>query len=81
MPEYMPSAAHMAGRPSGTGRGYLKGVVKEIVHESGRSAPLAKVVFKNPYRFQKDVQLMCAAEGMYSGMFIYCGKKATLTVL
>ena len=60
--------------------GYVKGVIRDIVHESGRGAPMAKVVFKNPYRFQKDTMSMVAVEGMYAGMFIYCGKKATLTI-
>jgi len=60
--------------------GYIKGIVKEIMHEPGRGSPLARVVFKNPYRFQKDTHLIVAAEGMYTGMFIYCGKKATLTI-
>jgi len=60
--------------------GYIKGVVKEIVHEPGRGAPLAKVQFQNPYRFQRDNEVMVAAEGMYSGQFIYAGKKAALTV-
>ncbi|CAM9571761.1 unnamed protein product [Chrysoparadoxa australica] len=60
--------------------GYIKGVVKAIVHESGRGAPLAKVQFQNPYRYQKDNELIVAVEGMYTGQFIYCGKKAALTV-
>ena len=33
--------------------GYIKGVVKEIVHDPGRPAPLAKVVFRDPYKFKK----------------------------
>lgn len=28
--------------------GYIKGVVREIVHDSGRGAPLARVSFRNP---------------------------------
>jgi len=60
--------------------GYVKGVVKEIVHESGRGAPLAKVQFQNAYHFKKDNELMIAVEGMYTGQFIYCGKKASLTI-
>jgi len=27
--------------------GYIKGVVRDIVHDSGRGAPLAKVVFRD----------------------------------
>jgi len=28
-------------------RGYIKGIVKDIVHDPGRGAPLAKVVFRD----------------------------------
>jgi len=61
-------------------QGFIKGVVKEIVHDSGRGAPLARIVFRNPYRFRLDKELMVAAEGIYSGQFVYCGKKAQLAV-
>jgi len=27
--------------------GYIKGIVRDIVHDSGRGAPLAKVVFRD----------------------------------
>ena len=60
--------------------GYVKGVVKAIVHESGRGAPIAKVQFQNSYRFQRDNELFVAAEGLYEGAFIYCGAKAQLAV-
>jgi large subunit ribosomal protein L8e len=60
--------------------GYIKGVVSEIVHDPGRGAPLAKIKFRNPYKYKVDQELFIAAEGMYSGQFIYCGRKATLTV-
>jgi large subunit ribosomal protein L8e len=60
--------------------GYIRGVVKEIVHDPGRGAPLAKVVFRNPYRFRDQTETFIANEGMYSGQFIYAGKNATLTV-
>ncbi len=55
-------------------------MVKEIVHDPGRGAPLAKVVFRNPYRFQLRTETFIANEGMYTGQFIYAGKNATLTV-
>jgi large subunit ribosomal protein L8e len=68
--------------------------VKEIIHDSGRGAPLAKVVFRNPYKFkmQTETFIACVAlrfrvaadrrsnEGMYTGQFIYAGKSATLTI-
>uniref|UniRef100_A0A7R9UAP5 Ribosomal protein L2 C-terminal domain-containing protein n=1 Tax=Pinguiococcus pyrenoidosus TaxID=172671 RepID=A0A7R9UAP5_9STRA len=60
--------------------GYVKGLVKEILHEPGRGAPLARIQFQNPYKYQKDNELMVCAEGMYSGQFIFCGKKADLSV-
>ena len=28
--------------------GFIKGVVREIIHDSGRGAPLARVTFRNP---------------------------------
>merc|ERR1712216_708271 len=34
--------------------GYIKGVVKKIVHESGRGAPIAHVVFKDPERIAQS---------------------------
>jgi len=58
--------------------GYIKGVIKEIIHDPGRGAPLARVVFRNPYRYKLDTEYFVAAEGMYSGQFVYCGAKATL---
>merc|ERR1712194_921577 len=61
-------------------RGYVRGVVKEILHDPGRGAPVAKIQFLNAYRFKRDTELMVATEGMYTGQFIYCGKKATLNI-
>eukprot|EP00904_Undaria_pinnatifida_P008600 jgi/Undpi1/4870/HiC_scaffold_19.g08223.m1 len=58
--------------------GYIKGVIKDIIHEPGRGAPLAKVQFQNPYKFRRDNELIVAVEGMYSGQFIYCGKKGAI---
>merc|ERR1739848_719990 len=60
--------------------GYIKGVVKEILHDPGRGAPLAIVHFRDPYRYKIRKELFVAAEGMYTGQFVYCGKKAQLTV-
>eukprot|EP00921_Rhytidocystis_pertsovi_P013887 GHVQ01022574.1.p1 GENE.GHVQ01022574.1~~GHVQ01022574.1.p1 ORF type:complete len:262 (-),score=33.25 GHVQ01022574.1:494-1279(-) len=61
-------------------QGYLKGLVKDIIHDPGRGAPLARVEFRNPYKYKKDKQLFIAVEGMYTGQFVYCGKTAALTV-
>ena len=46
---------------------YLRGVVKEIVHDPGRGAPLAKVIFRDPYHYKHRTEYFVAAEGMYSG--------------
>ena len=60
--------------------GYIRGVVKEIIHDAGRGAPLAKVSFRDPYRFKTHSETFIANEGMYTGQFIYAGKHASLTV-
>jgi len=60
--------------------GYIRGVVKEIIHDPGRGAPLARVHFKNPYKYKVDRETFVAPEGLYTGQFIYCGAKASLTI-
>ncbi|KAB1669208.1 hypothetical protein E1A91_D05G360600v1 [Gossypium mustelinum] len=37
-------------------------------------------MFCHPFRYKKQKELFVAAEGMYTGQFVYCGKKATLMV-
>lgn len=51
---------------------------QDIIHDPGRGAPLAKVVFRDPYRFKKRTELFIAAEGIHTGQFIYCGKKGKI---
>jgi large subunit ribosomal protein L8e len=48
-------------------QGYVKGVVKDIVHDPGRGAPLAKVVFRDTYRYKQRIEYFVAVEGMYTG--------------
>jgi len=60
--------------------GYVKGVVKSIIHDPGRGAPLAKVAFRHPYKYRQVVENFIAVEGLYSGQFVYAGKKASLKV-
>merc|ERR1711893_563169 len=60
--------------------GYIKGVIRDIIHDPGRGAPLAKVVFRDPYRYKLRSETFIASEGMYTGQFVYCGKKATLQI-
>lgn len=55
--------------------GYIKGVVKTIMHDPGRGAPLALIEFRDPYRYKILKSTMIAAEGMHTGQFIYCGRK------
>jgi len=47
--------------------GYIKGVVKEIIHDPGRGAPLAKVVFRDPYRYKHRSEYFVAVEGLHTG--------------
>jgi len=60
--------------------GYVKGVVKSLVHDPGRGAPLARVAFRHPYKFKTVTENFVAAEGIFSGQFIYCGTKAALKI-
>jgi hypothetical protein len=60
--------------------GYIRGIVKDIIHDSGRGAPLARVVFRDPYRYKLRSETFIATEGLHTGAFVYCGKKASLAV-
>merc|ERR1712093_663558 len=60
--------------------GFIKGVVKDIIHDPGRGAPLAKANFHNARTYKLDKELFPAVEGSYTGQFIYCGKKAQLII-
>ena len=55
-------------------------MVKDIIHDPGRGAPLARVTFRDPYRYKTHTETFIANEGMYTGQFIYAGKNANLTV-
>jgi large subunit ribosomal protein L8e len=60
--------------------GYIRGVIKEIIHDPGRGAPLGRVVFRDPYKYRLQKELFIIPEGTYTGQYIYCGKKADLSV-
>ncbi|PWN23944.1 putative RPL2A-ribosomal protein L8.e [Microstroma glucosiphilum] len=60
--------------------GYIRGIVKEIIHDAGRGAPLALVAFRDPYRYKIRTETFIATEGMYTGQFVYCGKRSALNV-
>lgn len=51
--------------------------LQDIIHDPGRGAPLAVVHFRDPYRYKTRKENFLAVEGMYTGQFIYCGKKGT----
>ncbi|KAB2020358.1 hypothetical protein ES319_D07G063500v1, partial [Gossypium barbadense] len=72
--------AHFCSLDFGEQNDYLKGVVTDVIHDPGRGAPLARVMFRHPFHYKKQKDLFVAAEGMYTGQFVYCGKKATLMV-
>ncbi|RYH06909.1 hypothetical protein EON65_42315 [archaeon] len=55
--------------------GYVKGVVKEIMHDPGRGAPVARIQFKDAYRYKRVNTIVAAAEGMHTGQFVFAGKK------
>ena len=60
--------------------GFIVGTCKEIVHDKGRGAPLAKVQFRSMITNKKDNHVFIAAEGLYSGQQIACGATATLAI-
>lgn len=60
--------------------GYVTGVVRQILHDPGRGAPVAEVVFRHPYKYKRVIQNFIAVEGMYTGQFLYAGAKAQLTI-
>mmetsp|Transcript_12804 Transcript_12804/g.28429 ORF Transcript_12804/g.28429 Transcript_12804/m.28429 type:complete len:259 (-) Transcript_12804:594-1370(-) len=61
-------------------RGYMKGLVKKIIHDPGRGAPLAQVVFRDPVKYRLQKYNFIAVEGVYVGQFVYCGAKAHLGI-
>lgn len=60
--------------------GYVRGVVRDIVHDPGRGAPVALVQFRSAQRLRTVTELYLAAEGMYTGQYVYSGSRAALAV-
>jgi large subunit ribosomal protein L8e len=58
--------------------GYIRGVVRDLIHDPGRGAPIVRVQFNSPYKYKKQNEQWTATEGTYTGQFIYCGKRAQL---
>jgi len=73
-------AAKLRALDHSANHGFIRGVVKEIIHDPGRGAPLARVVFRHPYKYKLQQENFIAVEGLYSGQFIYCGKRAQLKI-
>lgn len=61
-------------------KGYIKGVVRDIIHDPGRGAPLAKVQFRDPHKYRTKTEFFLAAEGMYTGQYIYAGANARIAI-
>ena len=41
---------------------------------------MARIAFRDPYRFKLRIETFIATEGMSTGQFVYCGKKAVVNV-
>uniref|UniRef100_A0A672SFK9 Large ribosomal subunit protein uL2 n=1 Tax=Sinocyclocheilus grahami TaxID=75366 RepID=A0A672SFK9_SINGR len=55
--------------------GYIKGIVKDIIHDPGRGAPLAKVMFRDPYRIhtaQLNIGNVLPVGTMPEGTIVCC---------
>ena len=39
------------------------------------------MAFRDPYKYRQKRQLFIATEGMYTGQFVYCGKKGQLHLI
>merc|ERR1719483_1791529 len=61
-------------------RNYVKGKVRDIIHDSGRGAPLAVGEYYNQRGYCKKKSYMGAVEGMFTGQFVFSGAKADIKV-
>lgn len=59
---------------------YIKGKVVDIIHDSGRGAPLAVIEFYNQIKYCKKKEYMVAVEGLFTGQFVFFGQKAMISV-
>merc|ERR1711972_782271 len=41
--------------------GYIRGIIKNIIHDPGRGAPIAEVHFRDPYRYKTRKELLMLA--------------------
>jgi len=83
---FVANTKHRKGKPGlravdyAERHGYIKGVIRDVIHDPGRGAPLAIVHFRDPYRYKIKKEIFVAAEGMHTGQFVYCGKKSQITI-
>lgn len=42
-------------------QGYIRGVVRAVLHDPGRGCPLVKVDFRDPYKYKKQTEYFLAA--------------------
>merc|ERR1712098_833707 len=61
-------------------KGMIKGLLKDIIHDPGRGAPLGIVNFRDPKKPRINKELMIMTEGLATGQFLYSGKLAPLRV-
>ena len=58
----------------------IRGTITKIIHDPGRGAPLAVIRFKNPIKYGKETITIAAAEGTYSGQYMFAGSTAPLAI-
>eukprot|EP01084_Bolivina_argentea_P089480 161460_1 len=56
----------------------IRGVVEQIRHDPGRGAPVAFIRYRDVQKYGIQKVMVVACEGMYTGQYIHCGKKAKL---
>eukprot|EP00755_Sulcionema_specki_P016377 Sspe_Gene.61867::Locus_34454_Transcript_1_1_Confidence_1.000_Length_691::g.61867::m.61867/K02938/RP-L8e, RPL8; large subunit ribosomal protein L8e len=56
-------AAKLRPLDYGERKGFVKGTVREIVHDSGRGAPIALVQFRHPYKYKRVTARMIRHRG------------------
>jgi len=60
--------------------GYVRGVVRKILHDPGRGAPMMQVSFRHPTTYRRITEIMVAPEGSFTGQYLLMGKKAPLAI-
>ena len=58
----------------------VNGIIREIIHDPGRGAPLARIVFNKPEGSGLEKALVIAPEGIHTGQCVKCGPEAGVHV-